>query len=194
MPKCKKSVLEDHDEKLRDRLEKSEKFGSFSKFSTENNQNLGKNGPKSVSSLDQNVAINATNSDVKLPTKVCGKNGQNLNEKVGQLADFSSVVAAKKPNFDPIDSPIRGKIKKGTVVALKDAFDRLAEKEDDAGKNLKRLSRSCLKPLRPGAGSGKKKQIGSRRINHKFNLLSNQALISDFYPRAGGEEQESGNS
>ena len=45
-PKCKKSVLGGHDEKLRDRLEKSEKFGSFSKFSTENNQNLGKNGPK----------------------------------------------------------------------------------------------------------------------------------------------------
>ena len=114
-----------------------------------------------------------------------------VSKEIDLKTEKSNVFVDKKPIFD---SPIRGRIKKGTVGAIKEAFDRLAAKEDDE-RNLKRLSRSCLKPLRSGNGSGKKKKLtGSRRVRQKINLPSDQALISDFYPRTGGEEQGSGNS
>ena len=61
-----------------------------------------------------------------------------ISKGIDSKTEKSNVFVVIKPNFD---SPIRGKIKKGTVVAIKEAFDRLAEKEDDAERNLKRLSR-----------------------------------------------------
>ena len=91
---------------LRERSKKSEKFADFSKSSNKIDQNLGKSGLKSVSSLDQNVASNATNSGMQLSVTAFGKNSENLSGKADHLADFLNVFAAKKPKLDSIDSPI----------------------------------------------------------------------------------------
>ena len=104
----------------------------------------------------------------------------------------STQAAAQKPD-EPLDSPVRSRIKKGTVAAIKGAFDRLAKDEHEAEKNIKRLRKPCPKPITPDRCSSKKKK-GSRVARNQGSLSLNQALIVDYLRKAGGDEKESESS
>ena len=121
------------------------------------------------------------------------KDATDTGEDTNQIETMNSrCMSGPKPNHELIDSPIRGKIKKGSVAAIKEVFDKLAEKEKEAERNIKRLNRSCLKPRTPGKSSGSKK--GSRKSKKKEVLSLNQALIIDYYRKAGGDEMGSESS
>jgi len=85
-------------------------------------------------------------------------------------------------------TPVRGKIKAGTVAKLKDSFDKLigkAEGEDLPA--LKRLKRSGLHSTTP-----RNKHRKSSRSSAKKKVIvdSNQSLIIDFYRGKLKEEME----
>ena len=145
----------------------------------------GESGTERVSNRCQKVAKDATDTGEDTNQMIMTRNPR-------CLSGPSPEIAALKPNHELIDSPVRGKIKKGSVAAIKEAFDKLAEKEKEAERNIKRLNRSCLKPRTPGKSSGSKK--GSRKSKKKEVLSLNQALIIDYYRKAGGDEMGSESS
>ena len=56
-------------------------------------------------------------------------------ESSKRLFTSSSQIAALRSS-KKLDTPIKGKIKKGTVAAVKEAFDRLADGDIDAERNV----------------------------------------------------------
>ena len=82
------------------------------------------------------------------------------------------------------DSPIRRKIQIGRVATLRGQFDRPAEKEDK-DIDLKRLRKTCPKPLTPGSSKRGKK---SGRSYFKVTLDKNQRSIRDYYRGDAGAE------
>ena len=82
------------------------------------------------------------------------------------------------------DSPIRRKIQIGRVATLRGQFDRLAEKEDK-DIDLKRLRKTCPKPLTPCSSKRSKK---SGRSSFKVTLDKNQRSIREYYRGDAGAE------
>ena len=171
LPLIKKKNVKDYDATIENKPKKREGFDdilSFFKFksTTGSGEFQGKSSPKSGNRI-----------------------GQNANENVKTHEVFQRSIAVDTPVGR--NSPVRKIIRKGTVAAMRDMFDHeVAEENDEVGNTLKRLRRPCLKPIR--SSSGKKKPIASRISKLKVRRNSNQASILDYYPKDGGEEQESG--
>ena len=99
------------------------------------------------------------------------------------------VVNDIKINDDlEINSPVRSQIVKGSVALKKALFDGLANDGGEAERSLKRLKKSCLKPLTPGTGSSKKKR--SYKQKKSVILPPDQSLIWEYFRGKGGEEKE----
>ena len=98
--------------------------------------------------------------------------------------DPGNIVLVTEKDETKADTPVRRKIQIGKVASLKGQFDRLARKEEN-DIDLKRLKRSCPKPLTPGSSKRGKK---SGRISSKVKIDKNQRSIRDYYRGDEGAE------
>ena len=69
---------------------------------------------------------------------------------------------------------------------MKGVFGHDVEEGVGVGDSLKRLKRSCLKPLTPRSGG--KRAVGSRRSMKKVSLDPNQHSILEYYQRKDDDE------
>ena len=185
LPKVQEVAKVDHDDNVEEKPKQREKkfeniIDCFElKSSTELGLIQGKNGPKCVNNIGQNVGKITTSSGIN-------ERGQNIignNQKTTENSSINDKVphsiAAIKPVETYINSPSRKLIRKGTVAAMKGVFGHEVETEVGANDSLKRLQRSCLKQIKPSPG--KKKSAGSRRPRKRVSLSSNQSSILDCY-------------
>ena len=84
------------------------------------------------------------------------------------------------------DSPARRKIIKGSVQRLRERFEQdskalqnIAE-PSPSQKDLKRLKRTCLEPLKPAKNSPKNKSLRGKSSRRKAVLDASQLSIKDF--------------
>ena len=194
LPKVQEVAKVDHDDNVEEKPKQREKFENIVdyfelKSSTELGLIRGKNGPKCVNNIGQNVGKITTSSGINERGQNIIANDQKNIENPSINDKVPHSIAAIKPVETDINSPSRKLIRKGTVAAMKGVFGHEVEIEVGANDSLKRLQRSCLKQIKPSPG--KKKSAGSRRPRKRVSLSSNQSSILDFYPRNDGDERGS---